>query len=402
MHVLFLPSWYRTAELPWSGIFFENQALALAQAGVRVGVVYVERRSLRSMSLPHLRESHFQTTQSSALNVTTLRMKGWNTLGQTETGARLWAALSQRLATAYIARFGVPDVIHAHAALWAGRVAVRTARRVSRPCVVTEHSSQIMRGDLRPSERREVARTYREADAVLAVSTRLMAAVRSIAPLRTSRVVPNAIDFDFFSLPMTPRSTTPFTLISVSNLVMGKRVDALLKAFARASRTQPGLRLIVVGDGADADALVRLAHDLGVAAQVEFTGGLPPVGVREKLWKANALIMPSAFETFGVVLVEALATGIPVVATRCGGPEDIVDENVGLLVEPDNEAALARAMLTVANRSYSSNDLRNRVMDRYSFGHVARELLRVYTSVREVGSTQKLDSWRQSSAEHVW
>jgi glycosyltransferase involved in cell wall biosynthesis len=260
------------------------------------------------------------------------RMKGWNTLGQTETGAKLWAALSQRLAMTYVARYGIPDVIHAHAALWAGRVAIRTARRLSRPCVVTEHSSQIMRGDLQPTERGEAARVYSDADAVLAVSSRLIAAVRMMAPVRTSRAVPNAVDFDFFDLPPAPRPVTPFTFISVSNLVAGKRLDALIRAFARASLVHHAIRLVIVGAGVDAGALQRLACEAGVAARVEFTGSLPPQGVRERMWKANALVMPSAFETFGVVLFEALATGIPVVATRCGGPEDIVDESVGLLV----------------------------------------------------------------------
>ena len=78
--------------------------------------------------------------------MTTLRMKGWNTLGQTVTGARLWAALSERLVSTYVRRFGTPDVLHAHAALWAGRVAVRMGRTLSRPCVVTEHSSLVLLG----------------------------------------------------------------------------------------------------------------------------------------------------------------------------------------------------------------------------------------------------------------
>jgi glycosyltransferase involved in cell wall biosynthesis len=190
-------------------------------------------------------------------------------------------------------------------------------------------------------------------------------------------------------------------LISVSNLVLGKRVGVLIRAFARASQAHRAMRLVIVGQGADAPALERLAHESGIAGQVEFTGGLTPEGVRERLWKANALVMPSAFETFGVVLVEALATGIPVVATRCGGPEDIVDDRVGLLVEPDDEEALAAALLTVASRPYSPNDLRASVRDRFSFGHVAQELLHVYASVRAAGSTQGLHSWERPTAQ-VW
>lgn len=385
MHVLVIPSWYSTPDLPWSGVFFENQAIALARAGARVGVAFVEGRSLRSLSPSRMAESHFQIACSENRGVTTLRMKGWNTVGQTVTGAKLWAALSERLVRTYADRCGVPDVLHAHAALWAGRVAVRMGRRLGRPCVVTEHSSQVLLDALGPTERRAAACVYREADAVLAVSEPLAAAVGSIAGSPVSRVVPNAVDFQFFTLPPVPRKRDPFTFLSACNLVVGKRVDRLIRAFAEASRTSPGIRLAVVGAGAEAGALRRLAQEHGVASQVEFAGSLPAEGVRERMWKANALVVPSAFETFGVVVVEALATGIPVISTRCGGPEGIVEPGLGTLVERDDEEGLARAMVAMTASSYSEGALRDRAMARFSFEKVAQELLAIYGALVKEG-----------------
>jgi glycosyltransferase involved in cell wall biosynthesis len=385
VHVLVLPSWYRTLETPWNGAFFESQALALARGGARVGVAFVEPRSLRSLSPSRLRESHFQIEYSVERGVTTLRMKGWNTLGQTGAGAKVWCALSKRLVNAYVHSFGVPDVLHAHAALWAGRVAVRMGRTLSRPCVVTEHSSQILLGVLGRKERREAARVYREADAVLAVSDPLLAAVGSIAGARLGRVVPNTVDFEFFTLPTIPRRREPFTFLSACNLVSGKRVDRLIRAFARVSRTCPCVRLVIVGAGPEARHLQRLAEESGVAPQVEFTGGMPREGVRERMWNANTLVLPSSFETFGVVLVEALATGLPVISTRCGGPEDIVESGLGLLVERDDEEGLVGAMVTMTHQYYSDSMLRNRVMGHYSFETVAQQLLRVYATLQTQG-----------------
>jgi glycosyltransferase involved in cell wall biosynthesis len=381
MHVLVLPSWYSTLDAPWSGIFFRNQAIALAQAGVRLGVAFVEPRSLGSLSPSKLRESHFQVACSTERDVTTLRMMGWNTLGQTVAGARIWCALSERLVKAYVHRFGVPDVLHAHAALWAGRVAVRMGQTLSRPCVVTEHSSQVLLGVLGVIERREAARVYREADAVLAVSETLLTAVNSITETHVGRVVPNPVDFEFFTLPPVPRRREPFTFISVCNLVGGKRVDQLIRAFARVSQTCVGVRLVIVGAGVEAGDLRRLAQECGVEPQVEFTGGLPREEVRQRMWSANALVLPSAFETFGVVLVEALATGIPVVATRCGGPEEVVETGLGLLVERNNDEDLAEAMLSMTGQSYPEGRLRDRVMARFSFENVAQQLLNVYATL---------------------
>jgi glycosyltransferase involved in cell wall biosynthesis len=312
-------------------------------------------------------------------------MKGWNTLGQTGAGARVWCALSERLVKAYVHRFGVPDVLHAHAALWAGRVALRMGRTLSRPCVLTEHSSQILLGVLGRNERHEAARVYREADAVLAVSETLLAAVGSIAGAQLGRVVPNTVDFEFFTLPTIPRRREPFTFLSACNLVGGKRVDRLIRAFARVSRICPGIRLVIVGAGAESRDLQLLAQESGVAAQVEFTGGMPREGVRERMWGANTLVLPSSFETFGVVLVEALATGMPVISTRCGGPEDIVESGLGLLVEPDDEEGLVGAMATMTAQYYSEGMLRDRAMGRFSFEKIAQELLGIYATLQTEG-----------------
>jgi glycosyltransferase involved in cell wall biosynthesis len=389
MHVLFLPSWYSTPEAPWSGTFFESQAGALARAGARVGVAFVEMRSLRSLSGAAVRQSHFQTAWSEERGVTCLRLKAWNPMAQTTAGAKIWALLSQRLVRTYVQRFGTPDVIHAQAALWAGRVAVRTARTLSRPSVVTEHSTAVLRGALRPSERAEAAAVYREANAVLAVSHALSKVIDVLAGTSRCRVVPNVIDFEFFTLPPVPRQQDPFTFLCVCNLIiMHKRVDRLIRAFARVAAARPGTRLVIVGSGPDEQALRALAHECGVASHVEFTGGLPPERVRGQMWTANALVLPSAFETFGVVLVEALATGIPVISTRCGGPDDIVEPGLGTLVEPDDDEGLAPAMLAMTAESYSEQVLRERAKSRYSFEKVAGDLLTIYASLDTGGQLQ--------------
>ena len=379
LHVLMLPSWSTRPDRPLQGLFFESQAVALARAGARVGLAFAEMRSLRTLSPAAIRESRFQTTSSEDRGVTCLRLKSWNPVAQTTPGARIWMALSERLVRTYVRRFGTPDIIHAQAALWAGAVAVRTARALSRPSVVTEHSTSVLREALRPSERRNAIAIYREADAVLAVSEALSRVVNSLAGIDRCQVVPNSIDFRFFTLPPVPRRQEPYTFLCVCNLVrVHKRVDRVIRAFARVSAIRPGTRLVIVGEGPDEAALRVLAHQCGVAQCVEFTGALPPSGVRERMWQANAFVLASAFETFGVVLVEALATGIPVISTRSGGAEDIVEPGRGVLVDQDDEAGLANAMVAVASGSFSEQDLRDQATGRFSFEKVTEDLLGVY------------------------
>jgi teichuronic acid biosynthesis glycosyltransferase TuaC len=382
MHVLLLPSWYGTADVPWNGTFFENQAVALGRAGVQVGVAFVEPRSLRALSARALRASHFQVETARARNVTTIRMKGWNTFGQSVSGARIWSLLTERLVRVYVRRHGVPDVVHAHAALWAGHAAVRAGLALQRPVVITEHSSLVMTGALGAAERREAANAYRRARAVFAVSRPLADAVDSLAGRETTRVMPNAVDLDFFTPPQAPRIRDPFTFLSVCSLVPGKRVDLLIRAFGRLASTHPGVRLVIVGSGVEGPRLRQFVQTAGLAACVEFAGGLERDGVREWMWRANALVVSSVSETFGVVLVEALGTGLPVIATRSGGPEEIVEPGLGLLVARDDEHELANALQSIIARSYEPRALRERVIARYSFQRIAEQLVGAYAALR--------------------
>jgi glycosyltransferase involved in cell wall biosynthesis len=100
------------------------------------------------------------------------------------------------------------------------------------------------------------------------------------------------------------------------------------------------------------------------------------------MWKAHALVVSSMVETFGIVLIEALATGLPVISTRCGGPEDILTEESGLLVAPGNIAEMTAAMLDMALRPRSKRGaLRQVVLSRFGARAVAERLYSHYQNL---------------------
>lgn len=378
MHVLLLPSWYSTCDKPWRGTFFKDQALALAHHGLRAGIAFVERRSLSRITPAGLVSHHFQITSDDEDGVPTLRMKGWSTFAQTTTGSMIWSALTRRLVRAYVAIHGVPDLIHGHAAMWGGYAAMFSARELGIPYVITEHSSSIMTLDLSRSDRRRVAQAYRNAARVLAVSGALKASVDCMAGSEVAEVIPNTVDTAYFHPPDAPRRRRPFVFLAIGDLLPGKRFDMLIRAFARLHRNDPATRLVVAGEGKERFRLRELTWALRIADVVELTGPLSRDRVRRQMWNANALVVPSAFETFGVVLIEALATGIPVVSTRCGGPEEIVTPNLGVLTDGDGEAALHRAMAAVAERDFRPASLRDSVGHRFGYEPVAQRLCDLY------------------------
>jgi len=311
-----------------------------------------------------------------------LRRRGWNTVAQTTIGARFWVRQVAGLCRLYSREHGKPDVVHAHNALWAGVAAARYARGANSRFVVTEHSSAVLGGNVSAWARRMATSAYRSADAVVCVSRALQVSVLQgdggIAPL----VVPNTVDEEFFTLPPCPRRRVPFTFLAIGNLTRNKGFDLLMRAFASRFTGSSGIRLEIAGEGPEASNLRMLAQNLGLLPQVTFLGQLERTAVREAMWRANALVLASYRETFGVVLIEAMATGLPVIATRGGGPNDIVTPEVGVLLEPGSEAELGSAMVLVSEaRHYGDQRIRDVAVKRFGFEAVASELVGIYRAV---------------------
>jgi glycosyltransferase involved in cell wall biosynthesis len=145
--------------------------------------------------------------------------------------------------------------------------------------------------------------------------------------------------------------------------------------------------LEIGGGGPLEPGLRALAAELGIAAQTSFLGILTRQEVREAMWRADAFVLPSHVETFGVVAIEAMAAGLPVVATACGGPQDTVAPGeTGLLVPPGDAAALAAGMeRLLAERAawaMRAEAIRRHADERFSQPVVVRRLLEVYAAVR--------------------
>lgn len=387
-HVLVLPSWYPTPWSPQRGIFFKEQVRALHNAGVRVGVAYPELRSLRTIGGGSAWRQRFQTSLRREAEVPTARVHAWN-LPIAKLRARLFVRLARRAATVYGREHGRPGLLHAHSAIWAGEAAREIAGDLGIPYLVTEHSSAFGRGLLSPWQLDRVRNVCRGAAAVLAVSEAVARELTTRVGAADVSVVPNVVDTDFFRPPPEPRPSSPFVFLTVATLRPNKRVDILLRGFARAFESGDEVRLVVAGDGRCLPDLRRMASDLGIADRVEFPGRLDRVEVRRSMWRANVYVLASQVETFGVALAEAMATGLPVVATRSGGPEEIVFDEAGLLVEPGDPEELADALLRIREREPGlrarAREIRGRTVARYGPAAVTGQLREHYRAVLRGG-----------------
>jgi glycosyltransferase involved in cell wall biosynthesis len=150
-------------------------------------------------------------------------------------------------------------------------------------------------------------------------------------------IAENGVDLRIWKLPATPvPATNPPRFLFVGRLVDWKRLDLVLHALAAI----PDAQLEVIGDGAMRETWTALARNLGIADRVHWLGWRPQPECAGLLHGATALVLPSIYECGGAVVLEAMACGVPVIATAWGGPADYLDASCGILVDPSNEKAI--------------------------------------------------------------
>lgn len=383
MHVLIIPSWYPNHPGDIGGSFFREQALALHKHRCKVGVIYPQHRSLRQWA-KILSGKHGIELQIDE-GMPTLRYHGTNWFPRMPRLARArWMRHGWELFNEYIEQHGKPDVIHVHSILNAGILAREIHERQGIPFIITEHSSAYARQSISLSDLNVAQTAVHFAKKKFAVSNEFARLLDQIfIGDKKWQYMPNIVHERFFDKEIKAPKSDCFEFINVALVDKMKAQANILKAFANRFKNKNNIRLIIGGDGPELENLKTLAFNLGIAAQVEFAGLLTRDQVGEKMAQSSAFVLSSRYETFGVVLIEALALGKPVIATRCGGPESIVREQDGLLVPVDDVPSLAAAMQSIyENRAaYNAVEIRAACKERFSENVIAERLMQVYEEI---------------------
>lgn len=274
-----------------------------------------------------------------------------------------------------------PDIIHTHF-LETSHAFANEAKVKKIPIVMTEHWSRLLEQNVTKKIIALCLDTYWKADKVLTVSSSLQAALYNYLnkdlPIN---VVWNIVDIENFERKRNEK-LNKFSFLSCGSLIRRKGFDCLIKSF---TALHSNAELIIMGDGPERSNLESLAQQLGVSDRVRFTGKYKREQMAEELANANCFVLASRFETFGVVYIEAMAAGVPVIATDCGGPRDFVNDKVGVLVPVDNVEALRQAMQDMIDGKvkYDSEEIRQYALDNFSPRVIAERLTKVYEEVLE-------------------
>ncbi|HZU24175.1 MAG TPA: glycosyltransferase family 4 protein [Bryobacteraceae bacterium] len=223
----------------------------------------------------------------------------------------------------------------------------------------------------------------RRARAIIATSRHSADRIAELyAPPRAPRVVPELIDLRawrelFNTAPEWPASENRFTVLAVARLYRRKRIDVLLRAAAALAREAPGLEVRIVGDGPEAARLRAMSPPA-----VVWLGTLPQQQLAEEYRNCDVFCLPSVQEGFGIVLLEAMAAGKPIVAARAAAAPEVAPH--GVLVEPDDADALAEGIHRICTQPVLAAEIAHKGKDlvlQYDAPRVARQFLAAATQL---------------------
>ncbi len=381
MHILIVPSEHFVTELsPLAGIFQLEQAKALASIEHQVNILSVgfitSRYTFRSY--PYKASENI-----GAISVIReyKRLYFPHRLQSPSSLIKKYVDLFLKNFDTYILKFGTPDIIHAHNCFYAGFIAKTVKEKYGIPYVVTEHSSSLGRGLLSKGQIDLLSSVFDNSNAAIVVSNALGEDLKQ-AVGQDLIVLPNVVDDLFFEGRRDINPRKRYRFINVARLDANKNHSLLIESFANSFKDL-AVELIIIGDGPLKEQVKQLVKELKVEKQVKFLGSVSKNTVKQELLKADCFVLSSIYETFGVVIIEALACGLPVISTKSGGPEGIVNSDNGILVANNDVTQLSSAMqhMFINSKSFDHAEIRQKTQNSFGSNAFKLKLVTLYEQV---------------------
>jgi glycosyltransferase involved in cell wall biosynthesis len=393
MKVLVLSHLFPRQDADWNGIFVFEQVKALRSIGIDARVIYGD---------DNWYTANFFLRKVLSLDWASALSNDWE-LYRGVPVARflyhvspepLWhkvAPVTYQLGADKLVRMLAnsfqPDLVHAHTALLDGSAARRISKRLKIPYVLTEHTGPFSLLTSRWVSRWMTRRVIAKADRVIAVSGSLkrdiLQQLSLSADSKKMLVIGNGVDTSIFHPGSEARDTQDgIRFLWVGGFVPIKQPILAIQAFADAVKIRPNMTFTMVGRGELEEEMRSSIETLGLGHCVHIRGSLDREDLAQEYREHHCLLVTSISETFCIVALEAIASGIPVITTACGGPVDIVGGSTRGQIVADSRSELASAIVGIGNRlseidPFSLHDFARA----HSFDNLARRLKAVYLDV---------------------
>lgn len=380
LHVLVIPSWYPDNKDHFKGSFFREQSLGVLKQRCDVGVIFPDLKSLRGLKKVRL----FPKLQyENDEGIRTYRML-WNNWFPKMRHLQIlfFKILGLILFKRYVKEFGNPDIIHCHSVLMGGWLTEKIYDKYKIPFVINEHNSFFFKG-YHKKYYTKISEICNKSSLCLAVSSDYSKILEKTIPNSPKWVTHNnMVSPKFLRTKIRKKDKDPFVFISISHLSKHKNIPLVLKSFKKFNKKHPKSKLKIIGVGLEENALKTLKEKLEIK-NVYFLGKKTRNQIVQELNKSNVFVLGTKYETFGVVLIESLSMGVPVIVTDCGGSRDIMNNEVGRVTKQDNVESMYKSMIDVYNLydEFKPQNLREYAKSKFSEEKLSNTLIKHYKKI---------------------
>ena len=378
-HIVFLARWYPHRYDPMFGLFVQRHAEAAALFNDITAIYCHACERQQDNKTTRQQASKFEIVRTLENNVDTIRVYYEKPKNKILSLIRFYRANMKALKLCK-----KPDMIHVHILTRLGVIAWIQKLLHKTPYIITEHWSRYLPGnDFGGFLRKMFTKiVVRNAETVTTVTENLAIAMKNHGLKNDNYVVlPNVVNLDMFHI--SERDNNPCKIIHISCFEdKSKNISGLLESLKMIEEKGIDFQCTLIGEGMDLDLMKEKAQNLQLINKVSFTGLMEGQKLADELSSGDFLVLSSNYENMPVVILEALASGLPVVSTNVGGIKEMIDESKGILVEPRNKEALAEAMIKMieTHKDYDANYLRNSVIEKYGYESVGRFLSGLYSN----------------------
>ena len=389
MNILIVPSWYPDKEnTNWgygqiNGSFFLEQAHELNKI-VNTQIVYIKVHSLRKMKLNNL-FNFFSISWGLENGIRTFRLNTFNFLPGSAAGLLLQYKIISFFVFRFLnfsKKFNLPDVVHCHGSFFGGAVGIYASKFFKKKLIFTEHSRQLT-NYLLPKEVNYYKSLLKNSSKVIALSNDFKNYFRESYAINNNKieVIPNMIPRIFIdNNHKVFQKNKAFTFIFIGMLIDLKKPLDIINAFSKINQSEIGSQLKIIGVGNQSSICKELVNKLSLDDRVSFFGTLSRENTLKEIAKSHCLCSVSTTESFGMSILEALSLGLPVVATKSGGPQDLINKRNGLLVDIGDIDGIADAMTYTRNNynNFNSEYIRDDALNRFHPNVVSNKLISIY------------------------
>ena len=388
MNIVIIPAFFQTKSRKTLGSFFLEQARALQKKGHKVTILYCDTYSIKCV-----KDWFAYNEEKSEIieGIQIYRNRCFCPLKHGIEGHRkAFANGIQKLYDQYM-KGNKPDIIHAHCCVWAGYAAMKLSEQIGIPYVVTEHATlfQLHRDEISEKNDKVIRKIFQKAARVICVSGAFAKLIESYRP--DIDVVGNVVNCDAFVPRADSEKHRGIRFLTVCYMeeeaqLYKKGIDILIQAWTEVVKKYTDVKLVIGGGGSAKTKVEQWVEEHGISKYVEFTGALDRKQVIQEMQSCVCFVLPSRYETFGVVYVEAMACGKPVIAVANGGPDDFVKPFNGFLIEPDVKELVQAFYEMIGHLTrgnyYQEEKISNYIKSKFSYEAIAEQLEAIYNSIK--------------------